>query len=358
MPNSPLPAFVLRPSNSSAVFAERIDGRRIVYFDNNVWIALRDANTPTERACRELCERAADGGLVVFPISFAVFHELWQIPDAGSRRRQAELQDRLCRGVTLRAPQALRAAESAAAYSWLFHGLPLPVRRSHGFTNVVDIVGDGSLEFPAGWRPADVDRLVNDHWLRVSLTDLVSMLPEIDRLRDDYEEATDARHVEQWRAFGAGRKLNRERVLREERTYLFRKHVLPAFRNLLLGEEPDIAPEEINARVEACARGLGKERHRLANLLATVPTLELSAQLFTLRALEPGRKAKAQDFWDLEHAITAPAYVDAFVTADRGLARLVNAAVSNTAACSHVKVLSSLSELRSFIAQLIDRGKE
>ena len=62
------------------VHAERVAGRSTVYLDNNIWIDLRDAETPEAAGCRDACVIAVELGQALFPVSWASVGELFEIP--------------------------------------------------------------------------------------------------------------------------------------------------------------------------------------------------------------------------------------------------------------------------------------
>lgn len=281
--------------------------------------------------------------------------------DRATRSRQAALMDALSLGVTLRAPSAVHRVEAQNAYRFVVHDEQPRRGREHAFTRFPDHLGDGHLDFPAGWRAPDVHRFLDEVYYsgHLSLSWLVDhsaeetyqALPE----RDDFGTKMDTRLKQQWTQFASGRKLDKDKVLLEERTYLFNTHVRPVMSRMLLAEFGERGSEVLAASVERHGEG-GPER--LASVLRqAAPSLELLAQVFAHRALDPNRKAKPQDFWDVEHATVAPVYTDAFVTADRGLLAVL-AVKAEVPACSANKTLRSVSELRDAVECLLAGATE
>jgi len=131
-----LPAHRVRNFDPIEIFNDRVKDRTVVYLDHNIWIDLQDAVTPDARSCRDVCLRAVDDGLAVFPVAFASMSEMFDIPADDVRVRHAELMDALSLGVALRNSQYVYAMEGEAAYRYVFHSERPQSRRNEVFTAV------------------------------------------------------------------------------------------------------------------------------------------------------------------------------------------------------------------------------
>lgn len=326
-----LPAFSIRQFNPEKIYAEHVDGRRVIYLDNNIWIDLRDGKTDEARACRAACQRAVDEGRVIFPLSYGAVSEVMHNPSKDARERQADLMDALSLGVTFRAPHVVYALEGEAAYRYFYRNDTTPaVSRSQVFTLIPDHIGDGRLEFPAGWKPDAVAKFLGFMQREAGWR---SVRWYVDHL--DHEEIVENHQLGRYEsamaevvakqrelARGESKTKVRARLLTQERVALFKQHVLPAIRRAMIRE---VGVERIAEESDRVLREHGEGGpERLAQVFrAATPSLELLAQLFAARALDTKGKPKATDFWDTEHASVAPAYADAFVTADGGLRTLL-----------------------------------
>ncbi|MCE7890789.1 MAG: hypothetical protein DYH12_14025 [Sorangiineae bacterium PRO1] len=327
-----LPAFSVRQFDPKKIYAEHVDGRRVIYLDSNIWIDLRDAKTDEARACREACGLAVDEGRAIFPLSYGSISEVMHNPSKEARERQADLMDALSLGVTFRAPHVVHALEGEAAYRYFYRNDSTPVSRSEVFTLVPDHVGDGRLEFPAGWKATDVARFLDymqseTGWRTVRW--LVDHLDHEEIARNHqlgHYESSMAEVVTKQRelARGESKKKVRARLLTEARVELFNQHVLPAIRRALIRDVGLDRMVEESERVQE-EHGEGGPGRLAVVFQAATPSLELRAQLFAARALDTNGRPKATDFWDTEHASVAPIHADAFVTADGGLRTMLRA---------------------------------
>jgi hypothetical protein len=347
-----LPAHRVRNFDPIEIFNDRVKDRTVVYLDHNIWIDLRDAVTPDARSCRDVCLRAVDDGLAVFPVAFASMSEMFDVPADDVRVRHAELMDALSLGVALRNSQYVYAMEGEAAYRYVFHSERPQSRRNEVFTAVQDYLADSYTSFPEGWRRADVERFLAH--LRDPGTATVKWLVEhcnVDEIRAGHARtATYAERMEAQRqeylAKGPQR-YDLEAVVRNARRSLFAECVMPAIRRCSRAE---VTPAEFDRLVHAyrSQHGDGNDERLRKVFREAAPVLEVFAHVVAAQSADPRRRSRPQDFWDIEHAGYAPVYTDAFVTADGGLrARLPVGQRRPPAA--QAAVLDSVSALRDWI---------
>lgn len=356
-----LPAFSVRQFEPEKIYAEHVDGRRVIYLDNNIWIDLRDAKTDEAYVCRGACLRAVDEGRAIFPLSYGAVSEVLHNPSKEARERQADVMDALSLGVTFRAPHVVYALEGEAAYGYFYRNdTTAAVSRSQVFTLIPDHIGDGRLEFPAGWRPDDVAKFLGFMQREASWRTLRWHVDHLDHEEiakhhqlGRYESAM-AEVVAKQRELARGESKTkvRARLLTQERVALFNQHVLPALRRALIR---DVGIERIAEESDRVLREHGDGGpERLAQVFrAATPSLELLAQLFAARALDTNGKPKATDFWDTEHASVSPVYSDAFVTADGGLRTLLRTQRERSVDM-RAEILGSVHDLARWLG---DRGE-
>lgn len=355
-PGIGLPAHRVRVFDPMEVYRTRIGERAIVYLDTNIWIELRDANTAEAERCRDACFRAVTDGRAIFPVSYASVSEVLENPVAELRTRQADLMDALSRKVTFRNSSLVYAIEGEAAYRFLFHGESVPLRRHEAFTSLPDHIGDGQMNFPAGWKPADIERFLS--FYRTGDHCSVRWLVDHDKSAETrgrhasietYAEQMDAQREAQRGQLFQGGKVERDTVAHDERIALFKSHVLPAMRRAGFAEKGLDSIEFVRAFREKHGDG---NRRRLRDVFrAAAPALEMLAQIYTRRALDVRRKTKKQDFWDNEHAGLAPVYADAFVTADGNLNEVLRLGDRRPPGAK-ATLLSSLSELEAWLGRV------
>jgi hypothetical protein len=330
------------------VHAERVEARRVVYLDHNVWIELRDGKTEAARSCRSACEAAFDSGSAIFPASFASIVECAEIEDRAVRLQHADLIDRVSNGVTFRLTSVLMRIEAQRAHYWLFHGLEPRDHASDVFTTVGDYLDGMHIDFSSVWSAAKIDeclRYVRSHPKMRSVRFVVESddssttwteyrIRYVDGMRKS--QSAWACHAPPQKDAAFARALLRERI------GLFREHVLPASTARLVAE---VGVEGVRAAVADFRKRKGDgSRRRIKEVFARCPIMDLRARLLARDTLERYRHPRHQDFFDFEHAAVAPLYADAFVTLDSRLRVLI--AESGRA---RISVLSSLEDLTKWL---------
>ncbi len=315
--------FTRRLFEPRQVYDERVAGRYVVYLDHNVWIDLRDAPTSVSRDCATLCRNLVESNRAVFPLSHGAVTELLQVPDDDARRRQALLMDALSQAVTFRTPEEIYALEAQCGYQFIMHGRRCSAQRNEMFSRAPDHYGTGKIAFSSEWTAEKADRFME---LLMNAPELGSLLWMVEHLDlEDFRKrhaAYDAIYVKKMTAqrlsasaaFRRGGKIDRSRVLFEERAALFKRYVMKNLTQLALAE---FGPESASVEIER--RGNGSPQRTEKVFQASMPALELTAQVMADLTMNPSRKTRPQDNWDFEHAAVAPIYADVFVTSDRWL---------------------------------------
>lgn len=341
-----LPAFSTPVFDNAQVYAALVEGKTTIYFDTNAWITLSDGATEEALRCREACLRAVNEGRAIFPLSTASVSELMEHPRSDRRESQSELMDRLSRGVCFKALQLVQRDESDAFYAERFLGVSAPPVATTMFTSMPDYLGEGRMVFPAGWTlgmyRTFMDFLKNGDQYR-SLNWLATHI-DADALQQRHREQLD-RFVREMtasteRALAHFGRVNFATFLREERSSLFQRSVLPRLVARLRGET--LAEGE---RAWRRNQALGTES--FDQIFARLPSLEMTARLFAARSMNPTRRVKPQDFWDNEHAFLAPVYADVFVSLDGGLRHILR----QCGGAVRARVVGTLGELEAVLAQ-------
>lgn len=339
----------VQPIDFRRVYAERIDGRKIIYLDNNIWILLRDGGAA--KACRDHCLEAVREGRAIFPASYAAVSELFGIPSPSLRASQAELMDALCMGVTSRSPEIIFRLEARHLYARLFESAESRILRNEAYTSLPDYLGTGELEFAAD-TPASVVEVVINAWNDIDLPgrSLRWLSQEIP------SAAQTERHAEKLKEYVAlmenlrARRLadpkerspDRNTAILRERVALFRSSVIPACQDLL-ARDCGADAAEIRRRLSELGAGEIGGKRMTQRFRASLPSMEVAAQLHGMRAVDLQRRTRPQDFWDIEHASFAMVYADAFVSADGGLTALLEAkTMPPTASAKVLKTVDAL----------------
>jgi len=341
--------------NPRKIFAEHVQGRKLVYLDQNAWIELRDAKSPEAVRCLEVCRESVEHRQVIFPLAFPIVTEAIEIGDLETRLRHADLLDSLSTGITFRAPPVLFGLEAQNAYLWFYKGEDRQLSREEVFSYTIEFVGNHIVEFPPGFPPEAVSQYVahtaNDE--RMRSVRFVATQRDWKAGHAPMNEAyvRGMRNLRQRRPSQPRlpKKQTFARALLTERISLLKNFVAPAFTKSLI-EEVGVDKLSEASRGYLAAKGEGGKK-RIGQIFARMPMLDQHARLFALDAIEVARKPQAQDLFDIDHGTVPPIYSDAFVTLDNRLADLVRNAARGSA-----EIITSLSGLESWLVRDIERS--
>ena len=325
---------VTRLLDPSEVYERHVRGRRTVYLDNNVWIALTDQKTAVAAECLEVCRLAVSSKIALFPVSYASVMELLGQPLNAPRKNQSSLMDELSEGVSFRAAAPVERVEVRSAFSFFIGDSFEPPSKVELFTYIIDSVADNCLEVPDSFKEQDAQNLVGHLRTHAGIRSVSWLLEhlDVDALRSRHLAMGDrfvslmSRSIrESSEHFRLGSKPDTKGMLREEYYYLFTKKILPLFRELMLERwSPEELVVELPRRMEKFTECNGKGGpEQLARLISKMPSINLFAQMMQARSMDSKRQVRRQDFWDIEHARVSGAYADAFVTCDRNLVDLL-----------------------------------
>jgi hypothetical protein len=339
------------PAVDIAGVYERIKGRRLIYFDNNVWIDLAEAKTDDAAESLRLARVAREAGLVVFPVSYPAVIELLRQPVTPTSRLQAELMDELSEGLTIRAERHVVDLEVLRAYEYLIQGEGRD-RHDQMFTTVISYLADGSIEFPDGWSDDDAHEFVE--LFRQSAPGVRWMqehLP-LEKLRTRYAD-DDRRYLDKIATQNADLanfqnpdgSLNAAKLRREEHTYVLKTYVIKRLPRLVGLAAMGLAIRKFEEREKT-----GKST--LATVIAMMPSTNLSCELHVQKRMDRDRRVREQDWHDHEHAVLGVPFCDVFITSDGELVDLLRR--SRKAMNFRASVLKGLQALRECLGSMLE----
>jgi hypothetical protein len=258
--------------------------------------------------------------------------------------------DALSLGVTIRSMDLILQLEGEDVYRYLLDGTEPQQRRREVFTNLPDYVGDGTFSFPEGWHEDDIEAFFAFHRSTAgSLRWMVDhhMTPEqavkTHARSNDYPKLIDDRRAAH-RAHLGVHVVDREVLAHEERVSLVNGYVLPAIKRLGLppGDQVSIA-----GRLRERLHGPNNRRAFRRAFRAAAPALEMTVQIFARQSRDVSRMTEKQDFWDVEHAVSA-VYADAFVSNDSYLAEVLRLGDRRPPTALAV-IISSIDELTRWL---------
>ena len=307
--------------NPKTVFYDYVANRKIIYFDQNAWINLRDGTDVVTLELLKVLERCVTEKRIVLPLSFAAVMECSNISNLKTRATHAEMLDRFSGGVVYRIPDVIFRHESITAIQNVILGQSVPCEVDMFFSLLPDHIGSSSIVFEdsqAGARQSQflVDYIRGDPKFR-SLSFLLNCGLKFDRHAQGHKNYEDGmKHalkasLDKYAQMPKQQK--RANILLRERMLLLEKHLYPAFDALLAGftliERIDFF-KELNSKI-----GEGGEK-RIRDLFSFMPAMDQYAQLHLFNTIDAGRRPVYQDFYDTEHCCIPSAYSDVFVTMD------------------------------------------
>jgi hypothetical protein len=133
-----------------------------------------------------------------------------------------------------------------------------------------------------------------------------------------------------------------KRLLLDERISIVKKIISPRMTENLL---QIVGPETLLDTITLITKKVGKgDLLRLEQIMQAMPSLDLNCHIMAERARNSSRKPKAQDFFDVEHAVVGGVYSDFFVTSDGNLYDLLTrqCKISANHGCRVVRGLKGL----------------
>ncbi len=322
----------------------------LVYLDSCVWIDVAERFEDLSLHCRSLVHT----GKVLFPVSFSTVTEVIEQPTAVKRSRVAALMDDLSKGLCFRTSKTIHEMEANLALPVILGASEIAFKREEILTWIAEFAARMTLRFPPSWNRAKADkftRLLADRPELRSVKWLVDHSPPGQMGRENAERME--RYVQEMTAMMA-RSLSHyqhlskdarwKQLLLEERTSVVKRLISPTMSENLLNV---VGQEKLLDTIAAIAKQLGEGgQHRLDQIMKAMPSLDLYCHIMAERGRNHSRKAYAQDFFDVEHAVVGGVYADFFVTSDGNLFDLLTqrCRISADRGCRVVRGVKGLKE--------------
>lgn len=344
---------------------EWVNLRRKVYLDTKFWLLLRDAhlNRAKEQSQYDLLKLTADAvssGKIICPISEDVFQEVIKQTDQGTLRATVALIDSLSAGVSLISHDERLEAE-------LLYFLRSYTEPKERLYNRHDLVWT-KLAYTCGMRIPHNDtfseaenRLVQkafiDQMWSLPLQEMINLIgldrlftfphmPDFSHLMNEEKDSYHAEKADFKKIFltELGFLLCREEARFESMfTYLFEKEK---------GYAPH--PEEVRASNSGkMFANIIYNTIKLQKAGNNLSTIEIEAGLHAQLIYDKTRRYKANDAYDINHAIAALPYCDYFFT-EKNLRQFIvrkNLAYDSKYNCTVVSsIIDAVSEIHQIVS--------
>jgi len=334
-----------------AISWEKVDNKTTIFIDTNVWIDVAEERGTPSASIKSRLSDLAKAGKIICPLSAPLIWELYK------QNQQSQLQiacfmDRLSLGVCYRIAkeifnaeirryiQQLIAAELPDSIGEVKKNIYVPV--SHYLSSVYGI------SYPSSWpdnQIAAFEKIFCETHASMSLEQFVRMMQtglkgdshpikKINTLRYPQEPK------ERWEYV----KGNRDKLVRIEAETIARNYLLPLINKL---------PLELRLIILSKTKGLPKDKYNgcLETMLDNMPSLKNHTELMAMSAVNPSRKAKPSDFFDLEMLAVPLAYADVIVSQDKWMRDIV-CERGTFLKRNNCKYLSSLNEFNLYLESL------
>jgi hypothetical protein len=233
------PAQDIDAQGERAAYGMHVAGRRVVYLDTAVWIALSRADDQA-RLCRGICERAVHSKRAIFPLSYASVSELVQQRPSPSRDVRMHVMQTLSEGIAFRDLGTIRDLEIAATLPVMMGGAAAEPDVTKLFAGVGECIHDLAME-------GDGDRLPDHVITQLRRENRFGSLPQLTRVADDHGSHLTSRDFFERRrerlvasipraadsCRGRNGKVDRNKALLQEQIAVF-LDLIPAIREALL----------------------------------------------------------------------------------------------------------------------------
>jgi len=253
--------------------------------------------------------------------------EVLEQPTEAKRARVADLMDELSEGLCFRPSNLIQEMEANLALPIILGASEIAFQREDILTWIAEFAARMTIQFPPSWKPEDADKF----------TRLITARPELRSVRwfADYSPPGQMRvanadrmerYVQEMKSVMArsqvqhqnlSKEIRWKRLLLEERTSVVKKLISPRMSKNLLRI---VGPEKLLETIAEISKQIGEGgEHRLDRIMKAMPSLDLQCHIMAERGRNHSRKPRAQDFFDVEHAVVGGVYANFFVTSDGNL---------------------------------------
>lgn len=328
----------------------------LIYLDSCVWIDVAERFPNLSQQCQSLVQREK----AIFPVSLPTVIEVIKQPTADKRAHVAALMDQLSKGLCFRNSKAIHETEANLALPVILGAPAGTIKREEILTWVVEFAERMAIRIPTSWSFADADRFTR--WLAAkpelrSVKWLVDHSPlgqmrreQSGRMEGYVQGMTDLIEKNAPHYQHLSKSIRWKLALLEERVSVVEKLVSPRMSQNLLNA---VGPEKLLNTVAAISKHIGEGgEHRLDQIMRAMPSLDLYCHIMAERGRNHSRKARQQDFFDVEHAVVGGVYSDYFVTSDKNLFDLITlrCKISATHGCRVARGAEGLEEVLKQIA--------
>lgn len=303
--------------NRSAVRA-RINNRKSIFLDTNIWIDLRDERGSEARNVKDLLTRLVNEEKIFCPLSFALISELFKQTHE-SAITTAGLMDNLSLNTCFaRNKEVYHKEIDDFVTSYIEKKSPGLPREDVYVPVIAYLSSDTGLTFPEGFpatedEKADFAEELTKKLVGLKVTDLVSLLKEFLPIQTDQFNSI-LEYSETWKERWDFTKGDIKLIRRIEEEHALQHILIPRIK-----ETAAKLSFELHKEFADYINSLPTDEYGGASevVIESLPAFRNYINIMTVSGLVTSKKGNMHDFFDIEMMIMPLAYCDAFVSRDK-----------------------------------------
>lgn len=337
--------------NSTAVTA-RINNRKSIFLDTNIWIDLRDERGSEARNIKDLLIRLVNEEKIFCPLSFAVISELFK-QEYESAITTADLMDNLSLNICfVRNIEIYHNEIDDFVTSFIEKKNPGLARENLYVPVIAYLSSDTGLSFPEGFPASEEEKTdfaeeLTEKLLSLKVTDLVNLLKAFLPMKTDQFNSI-LEYSETWKERWDFTKGDIKLIRRIEEEHALQHILIPRMKKraarLSLGLHEEFADY---------VRSLPKDNYEGASgtIIDSMPAFRNYINIMTVTGLVTSKKGNMHDFFDIEMMIIPLAYCDVFVSRDKWINYILTTHRTSLEK-NRAKYISTLDDFQSYLESL------
>jgi hypothetical protein len=296
---------------------ERIDDKISIFIDTNVWIDVVKNRVPLAGSIKSKLLDLVKSNKIFCPISAPLIWELYK-QDMQSQLCIAAFMDSISLGVSYKSTEEIFNTEIKMFIKKLLGAKPLEDIKKYIYIPLSFYLSSFyGISYPAEWTEENIlsfEKYFRDAYINISLEHFIKMRQDvgdnplcgINTLRNP-ESAKDRWEIT---------KGDRSKLLRIEEESIAKNYLFPYLNKL---------PIELKLVILTKIKSIPRDKYGgcMQTILESLPALRNHLELMAIPALNPLRKAKSSDFFDLEMLAAPLAYADIVVSQDKWIHDIV-----------------------------------
>lgn len=295
----------------------KIKNRKALYLDMNVWIDIVEEKLPIFKQLKATLLNLANDGVVFCPLSAPLIWELYK-QDFPSQLRVAKLMETLSLNVSFAITEEVFFWEMVVFMHKMLGEESTGIMANKIYVPVTAYLSSHyQLLFPAEWPESHIstfERVFSGKLSSLSLIELIKMRGN--SLGNHLKRINTSRYSNAVKKLWETTRGNKKKISRVKEEAIARQYILPFLKKL---------PLELKIPFTAYLKSLPKDQYGgcMKTILESLPAIKNHTEIMAIASLDPKRKDKPSDFFDLDMMAIPLAYADVFVSQDKWIRDLL-----------------------------------